>query len=297
MDSKGIKRLIESVIEDLTNDEVLNKILLKTQVIAHNLKNEKFSKWFDNEMNGSYETKEELPEYRVSYCEVFCNVSSISGMFKNLKVSVDMFSNEDAKKIAKFVYVYEPLLEIDEFANSKKSFKKFLPTVASFYINETLNPGWNVIDAWQSISYSTFKGIIETFKSRLLQFFLELNSEIELDINFNVMSGKKKIEKIMNTTINAGIVSTGKNSPINVQDSQIIGGKNNQVTLTQDAKTSIEKAIQSIEAAIKIFAESEDEVKIELERIKAQLGKKKPKINILKNSFDLLKGIFICEVS
>lgn len=293
MDSQKIKDLIESAIEDLTNNEALSKILMKVQVIAHYLKNSMFSTWLSNEINAGYETKDQLPEYRISNCEVFCNISSIAGMYKNIKVSTELFSNEKAKEVARTTLFYETILEIEGFSNSRTQLKKFLPSAILFYINETLKPGWNTIDAWQVISNFTCKSIVENFKSRLLQFFLELNEELEIHVNFNVMANKKKIDKIVGDTIYAGIVSTGNYSSISVNKSQIIAGSNNQVTLTVEIKNEIEKVIRNIEDSIEIFGDSQDEVKSEIDRIKIQIAKGKPKLSILKNSFEILKSIFV----
>lgn len=293
MNSEKIKDLIESAIEDFTNDEALSKILMKVQVIAHYLKNSMFSTWLSNEINAGYETKDSLREYRISNCEVFCNISSMAGMYQNIKVSTELFSNEKAKEVARIVLFYETILEIEGFSNSQKSLKKFLPNTLLFYINETLTPGWNTIDAWQVISNFTCKSIVENFKSKLLQFFLELSEQLEINVNFNVMANKKRIDKIVCDTIYAGIVSTGSNSSIGIYKSHIVGGSSNQVSLNVDIKNEIEKVIRNIEGSLKIFGNSQDEVKSEIDRIKIQIAKEKPKLSILKNSFEMLKSIFV----
>ncbi len=209
MNLNKTKNLIESVIGDLSENEPLNKILLKVQVISHQLKNPKFNTWFENETKGNYQTVEELPEYRISNCEVLSNVSNNHGMFRNVSVPTEMFSNDKAKKVVKTVLFYEPISEIDQFAKSNETMKKMLPNVVLHYINETLNPGWHTLDAWQVISIPMCQTIVGTFKSKLLQFFLELNEEMEINVDFDVINNKSKIEKIMNTTINAGVVTTG----------------------------------------------------------------------------------------
>lgn len=293
MNIGNTKSLIENVIGDLAENEPLTKILLKVQIIAHRLKNEEFKKWIQNEMNGNYVTKEELPNYRICNCEVLSNISNGHGILKNLAVSTEMFSNKDAIYLAQHVLFYEPISEINEYANSQKSMRKRLPAVVIHFINETLNPGWNTLDAWQIITASMCKTTIDTFKTKLLQFFLELNEEMEINIDFDVIQNKNKIEKIMNTTINAGVVTTGKNASISVSNSSISGGQNNTMIISETTSREIEEVLKLVEKSIGIFSESQDEIQSEIERIKIQLRKQTPKIGIIKNSLEFIKKIFI----
>lgn len=292
MNFNNTKSLIENVIVDLAENEPLSKILLKVQVVAHQLKNEKFRKWIENEMNGSYKTKGELPEYRICNCEVLSNISNGHGILKNLTISTEMFSNKDATYLAKHVLFYEAISEIDNYANCQKSLKKMLPNVVLHYINQTLNPGWNTIDAWQTIPGPMCKTIIDTFKSKLLQFFLELNEEIGINVDFDAIQNKNKIEKIMNTTINAGVVTTGPNASLNISNSNVVGGINNQLIISEETRNEIEKIVKEIADSIEIFINSQDEVISELNRIQTQLKKENPKAGIIKNSFEFLKKLF-----
>lgn len=292
MELNKIKNLIEDVIEDLTNAEPLNKILLKVQVIAYNLKNEKFKEWIENEVNGKYLAKEELPEYRISNCEVFSDISNQRGIMKNFKIPTEMFSNSDAAELATTILFYEPICEISQLGDTHKDLKKFLPNVFFQFINNILNPGWKTISAWQVISNITCKNIVETFKSKLLQFFLELNEEMEINVDFDVITNKTKIDKIMNTTINAGVVTTGQNSSITVSNSNVVGGTNNQLIISDETRNEIEKVVKQIGDSLEIFNSSQDEVISELSRIQTQLKKENPKQSIIKNSFEFLKKLF-----
>ncbi|MEO7044575.1 MAG: hypothetical protein ABI091_04660 [Ferruginibacter sp.] len=105
------------------------------------------------------------------------------------------------------------------------------------------------------------KTIIDTFKSKLLQFFLELNEDIGINVDFDAIQNKNKIEKIMNTTINAGVVTTGKNASISISNSNINGGQNSTIIISKTTSREIEEVLKLIEKSIDIFSESQDEIK------------------------------------
>lgn len=62
-ESEKMKELINQIIQDLGANKPIDGILLKTQVVAHKLKNEEFLQWVKNEQNG-YEDMRTVPDYR-----------------------------------------------------------------------------------------------------------------------------------------------------------------------------------------------------------------------------------------
>ena len=76
MEKLNVKALIESVVQDLIENQPLTSILLKVQAIAHYLHNEQFSLWLKNETKGDYQKVDELPDYRKSTCEIFANIAN-----------------------------------------------------------------------------------------------------------------------------------------------------------------------------------------------------------------------------
>ena len=84
--------------------------------------------------------------------------------------------------------------------------------------------------------------------SRLIDFFLELNDTVlDNEIDFNVMTKKNDIERIVNNTIYAGVVNTGEGSVV-ISDSTVIGGKDNQVSVSSDVKQQLNAIVSQIEA-------------------------------------------------
>ncbi len=50
----------------------------------------------------------------------------------------------------------------------------------------------------------------------------------------------------------------GVNSSVTVSNSNVIGGENNTVKISEDTRNNIEEVLQLIESSIEIFSESQD---------------------------------------
>lgn len=291
MEIHKVKSLTESIIEDLSDNTDLSKILPKLEILSFNLKNKQFTIWLNNEVNGEYSSFEELPEYRIGKCVVFSNIAGVMGTYKNISISVEQFSDEKVRKVAQSIVFYEGILEIDNMIRGDKCLKKFLPAAILHYVNETLNPGWHSIEAWQVISSFTCKNVVDRFKSSLLKFILNLDEELNIGIDFDKMISNDKIERIMNTTINAGVVTTGPGSAITIENSNVVGGVNNRLDINESERGEIYKLIDTIEKNMSTFGESQNEVKDTIKIIKTQLVKEKPRKSLIKGSLNLLKEI------
>ncbi len=292
MEVNEIRRLTESIIGDLSDDKGLSKILPKLQILSFKLKNKKFSEWLNNEITGEYSSFRDLPEYRIAKGVVFANISNGMGIFKNVSISADQFSDSKVQELVQKILFFENISEIDNMARTDKPLKKFLPATALYFVNETLNPSWHTIEAWQAISPFACKSVVEGFKSKLLEFILRLDDELNIGVDYNKTISNDKIDRIMQTTINAGIVTTGFNSSITIENSNITGGSKNRVIISKNESEEIIKLIDSIEREITIFGESQVEVSDEISRIRTQLEKEKPRRSILKDSFGIIKEIF-----
>ncbi len=135
--------------------------------------------------------------------------------------------------------------------------------------------------------------IIHKFKSTLLDIFMELNDTIfDDEIDFDVMAKRTDIEKIVNQTINAGIVNMG-NGTISANDSTNIGGQNNSVVINSEVKGEIEKVVAQIKEVTESFEDEKEEVLNELARIITQLDKPAPKTNIIASALQTINGILM----
>jgi hypothetical protein len=281
--------MIESVISDLVNNQSLSVIFLKVQAISFYLDNQEFSEWFENENKG-YTDLEKIPEYRIYGTSVHANIMTFRGLWKNYNIPVDQIKDEFVKKWLMKVKLNDSISSIEsllENAQNKGYFIKHLPGVAYSEINKILESGCQVEGAWQEISRTAFVNTVAAVKSKLLEFFMKLDKEFKKEINFDVMSEKKVVERIASQTINAGVVNLGSHSTVNANESTIIGGQNNSIVINN------ESLVAQIKEVAESFEDEKDEVLNELARIITQLDKPTPKTSIISSALQTINGILM----
>lgn len=217
-----VKDLKESIISDLADNKSISDIMLKAQAIAHFLGDEGFKKWISYEQHG-YPSVKDLPEYRITKCGVKANISNIRGLFKNWTVPVDGISDKDTREALSRIRFMEPISEIEEFSKTKSGdLRMNVPAWAYSVIGEFF-PYSNVESAWLHTGPSIATSIIQQVKSKLLDFFLELDEKLDANIDFQQIKSKGIVNSIMGQTIyniNAAVANTGSGK-INIKDSTI----------------------------------------------------------------------------
>lgn len=242
-----LKKQIESIIEDLANDASIARILLKAQTIAFYIKDDTFTRWIKAEQNG-YEDIKSIPDYRKVKCGVKANVSiPFRGIFTNMIVPVDAIENKKIRESLSHIIVTEPISEIEEMgkADNEKSLRMNVPAFAYNAINQ-FYPNGNIEDAWKFTNPSSASAIISIVKSKLLDFFLNFEQEIDINVNFDVMANKEKIQTIVNQTINAGVVNTGDGS-VSINQSEIIRG-NKTTSIPNETCEKIKGLLKQMES-------------------------------------------------
>ncbi|MDR3047413.1 MAG: hypothetical protein LBU51_07360 [Bacteroidales bacterium] len=127
--------------------------------------------------------------------------------------------------------------------------------------------------------------------TRQLQYWLAEQKEIYKTIIPVAMTDKNFIQ-----TINAGIVTTGKDSVIQANNSNVIGGQNNTVSLSDDMRKAIEEIIPQITAIANVLSDEQEEITAELARINTQLNRSHPKANIMASAFQTIHSV-LCSVT
>jgi len=286
MNGINIKELIESCIDDLMNNQPISKIFLKMQTISFYLKNNQFSKWFNNEKNG-YKSANELPNYRKTGCEVLANIMvSYKGILTDYHIPIDQVKNTTARESLRELLFFESIIDLENLvqSNEKGSIRKYIPGFAYGEIQKLLSQGNYIETVWQTVSKSTVISIIDSVKSKILQFFLEMNEQFNNDINFDVMTKKKEIDKIVNQTINAGVYIQDGNA--NVSNSTVIGGQDNNITITEEVRQQVDEIIKRIED----LEQGETEIAEIICEIQQELKKKMPMPKVLKRCLQALKS-------
>lgn len=284
------KKLIENIIEDLVGDAPIAKIMLKLQAIAYSLKNKEFKEWIDKEQNG-YPNAKDLPDYRIVGCSVMVDIAlPFRQIFRNYRFPVDLIADEKKRDFLRLARLTESISSLESMslnADAKQTLALPIPGFMWADINKCLDSDGNIIAAYQEFSHAAVRSVVDTFKSKLLQFFLELSSQMDIDLN--VITNNEKILHIMNQTITAGIINAG-NGNITANNATIWTGEIKDVTIAPQLKTQIEDILRQIETIKGEIAADEQDVAEIIVEIKKELAKESPAKKLIKRSLQALKG-------
>lgn len=283
------KKLIENIIEDLVNDVPISKIMLKAQTIAYSLNNAEFKEWIDHEQNG-YPNNKSIPEYRVISCSLKVDIAlPFQRIYRNYLIPADIIQNKQDRDFLRVARLTESISSLENMItdlDDQKTLAMLVPGFLWSSINKCLDSDANIIAACQEISPSSVKGVVDSFKSKLLKFFLELSEQMKIDLN--VMTNREKIANIMNQTINAGVYSN--KGDVSIANSTIIGGQNNSVSIPQELKCEIESVLRQVEELKQnIDADEQDIAEVVLE-IRSELENVSPSKRLLKRGMQALKS-------
>jgi len=227
------KQLIESLIKDLYENKPLSDVFLKLQVVVYLLKNEQLTEWFNNENNG-YKNGKTLPQYRVLPVLFYAQVEQNRGfngsiMYNNYNLPIDLIEDKEIQNImSKFEY-RDSISNIADLISNKKegTISMAVPTTTTTIslFSRRLQSNCYIHRIWREIPKNAVQNIISQIKSKLLQFLLEINENLNLNISFTEMENKEKIEKAFNQNITNNIygsnnnVASGQNVEQNINQS------------------------------------------------------------------------------
>ena len=226
------KLLIESLIKDLYENKPLSDVFLKLQVIIYLLKNEPLTEWFNNENNG-YEKGKTLPQYRVLPVLFYAQVEQDRGfngslMYNNYNLPIDLIEDKEIQDImSKFEY-RDSISNIADLISNKKegTISMAVPatTTTISLFSRRLQSNCYIHRIWREIPKNAVQNIISQIKSKLLQFLLEINENLNLNISFTEMENKQKIEKAFNQNITNNIYGSNNN---------VVSGQNIEQNINQ----------------------------------------------------------------
>lgn len=283
------KGLIEGIIEDLSNNIAITNVFNKVQILASYLSNEAFSLWVKNERMG-YNDVHQLPSYRKTKVEIL--VDGISGGYSLTKFPIPngALGNDEIENIMRTYYCYDKISNLEPFKNNSEGANIIvLPAMAYSRIRKIFPMG-DVHVAYHRVPNLFFSGVVDAVNSKLLDFLLEINKEMEIDADFNAINKKQYIDMIANQTINAGVVNMGSGN-VSISDSQVMGGRNNAMTIPSEIKEKIQGIIDEIEK-LKVEDDADkNDIAEEIYIIKTELLKESPSKRIIRRSLRALKTI------
>ncbi len=307
-ESKTISIWIDSIIEDIVNSQIkLSDTLIKTQVLAFKIKNEKFSEWLNDELNGYVDKVR--PLYRCISAVVLGNLIVDAGFRgvvtrKNYPLPIELLG-DDIKENLYIASLDAKVSELEVLAATEGTLRVFLPHSLGALLDIHITP-WHVDTSWQSISQTSIIGILTTIKSTLLNFLLNLNKEFGNNNDLSIMKKKKEIDSLFEKTIGS-VSGNHVNITVGTGNTQgiIIGNNATQNNATgQDIHQSVNinvyeetkkfiDLLQSHLPNLQLDSNDVEDVNLEITRINTQLERSTPKNSIISGALNTINGILI----
>lgn len=227
-----------SLLRDIQNAAVDSKtpltvLLRMCTVLAARLGNSEFKKWVQDELNG-YVNEEDLPSYRVLHVN---SKGHFSGPFQSGLRNADiplMCIPEVIRDRLSHSYLMEPIASLEalvEQADSGTAQEPWNPDIVA-HVGGNIYETMHCIQAWKVIPINRVVAAIDTVRTRILNFVIEIESEApdagESPLNSSPVP-QDKLHQIFNTYITGNIqnMATGssnvaQNAYMNTENLEIL---------------------------------------------------------------------------
>ena len=221
MASMDSKKIVNSLIDDIANGAAISQILLKAQIIAHNVGDEKFSKLIKNEQQG-YPPNDDIPDYRKLKSMVKATFVDSWGNVQTVDVHSEIIEDKRIRDLLTFVYVKESLVQVEAMYNNAESGMLRVkvpvfayPTIKELYKNYNVK----VYSANYCFSKESLLSIVENVKAQLLDLLLQFNDKLDWDMKLTADRNKDMAKTIINNVYNVkAVVANMGNGNVETQD-------------------------------------------------------------------------------
>lgn len=167
--------LLDDIIDGSTNSSIaVSDLLRKVQVVATRVGATDVVSWVKQELQG-YDNAEDLPAYRVQR-------TNVTGLFTGPMRSQIRADIPSSQKFDEYfiVQMQGPIREIEEFANGEHDAQRewAAPVVQQYEQSGIFQIEFHgLFSAWNTITRQSLHGIIDTVRSKAMEFALELQEQ------------------------------------------------------------------------------------------------------------------------
>lgn len=205
-------------------------LLRNCKILAVRLGNENFKKWVDHELNG-YDSTEDLPEYRIHPNGSFGDFYDEFGSgLKSAPIPPSCLPEEFRDRVT-MLYLKSPIIAYASLINTENrtNAAEHWPADMVAHFGQNIYQGMNCVSAWKVIPYSRLVALVDTIRTRVLNFALEIEGEApdagEAPPNAPPLP-QEKVTKVFNTIITGDVqnVAMGNSHVTQSGDTIIIPG-------------------------------------------------------------------------
>lgn len=276
------KDLAENILSDIMSNGSISDILLKAKIFASKKGDNDLLTWVSNELNG-YEGIS-APKYRILPLGLKVDVFVPFRGTSRIDFPAEMIKNKEVRERLSDLHFNNPIAEIEGLCKSTSDDANLYSKVHAYafqFMAEFING--DIQGAYQVVTKASVSQILVAVKSVLIDFFLKISGEEDIDFSTFV---KNNPNMTPNIQINTGIVNNG-NGVINASGSTNIIGDNNVANVNN--KEELLGILAEIDKLVKTQQNTEyNEVTND---IRDELQKEAPSKSYLKRCFQAIPSI------
>lgn len=200
-------RQIQNAAIDTSVD--LPTLLRKCKVLAVRLDSSEFKQWIEFELSG-YSVKESLPDYRILSVNSKGHFSGAFGSgLRNADIPLSTVPKE-LREVLSHSYLMKPIASIEALLKDMDSsvfHEPWNPDIVARF-GQGIYQNMNCLQAWKVIPAVAIVAIVDTVRTRVLNFVLEIESQNpnagEAEPNSNPVP-VEKVHQIFNTYITGNV--------------------------------------------------------------------------------------------
>jgi hypothetical protein len=244
-------KLIDEIIAEAVESETkVSSLLRKCLVLAFELKNEKLKHWVESELNG-YADRTTVPDYRKTYLNSKGNFSGpMGGSMKNRPLPMGVLE-EKYRELLEPSYFSEAIAAYDIDTKGREGTLGIPWRPDLIAINQQkFYAGWALSSAWQEIPIGLFPSIIDTVKTRVLRFALEIREALgSVDENPANLPAAKVEAAVTNFIFGGNNVINSQVAQLSQQGNTIVQGDFDALTKALHALGVDESDIAELKTA------------------------------------------------
>ena len=199
-------KLLNEIIDEAASDNTrLTTILRKCLIVAFDLKNDKLQQWVQNELNG-YSQTDDLPPYRIT--RIVAKGTFLGPMMSQINNQPLMASALKANHRfwATTASLNEAIAAYEEMSKGESDGSAQIPWPADLVViyQSKFFEGYALNRAWQEIPMGAIIGVVDTVRTRVLQFALEVRSELAVEGDGETVPPPAFVDRAVQTIIYGG---------------------------------------------------------------------------------------------
>ena len=239
MAQKETLSLMKQIRDGATSSQTpLGEVLRLCMRLGQQLSNQELVDWARKEASG-YTEKDDLPDYRILPTEVRGDFfGPFQSGIKNAHIPKSVVDKDHRESLFS-VSLMEPVNQLEQYAQSKGSGTYQISwsgdAIAYYQHKEIYSNGLVLASAWRLMTGQNILGVLETIRTRVLDFILQIQEELGVDIDepgdakeISIKS-PQAINNIFNNTINGGQVSLSNSGNASIGSISISAGNLNEL--------------------------------------------------------------------